>query len=648
MSQPERDAVTPPAPSRWPGTEPLNDGPRPAPAAAEPAPAAATAEPAPAAGPSGAGGLKAVLLRRDLRIGLAVGVSLLILIGVLARCFQDRKAAGSRGAQTQSDRKIDPKRRAPVSLVIHPHPSGQGAAGSNTDEAKHKQATMRDKLARRADAPPPPWEPTAAEQAKADALPQAEGIDLSNRPPRPRTAEPEPWADPPTLALQPPPPPAPASSQVDLAPQTEPGPETSDIEKLFPQTPAPTPTAAPTPPEAPAPQPTPDADEPSAAAKPPERDTPRANPSAGTPPAETPTTSETPTTPGGSNPPSPPPSAPPQAQSNGSRNEPTRSELSAMDVGPPGTPEPRGTLAEPVSGDRTAASSANPPAPAPPAAAATDNPSSPAPAPDPPAPPAAAPSPPAPAAPINPPPAPGAQSDLPRSATPSGAADGPAADGEWVRIPNAGKAALLRNDDQLDSTSSGASAPSGPSSRSAPSLAEDVIEPVRHVVQHGENFWTIARRYYGSGRYYKALWAANRTQVDAPEKLVVGMTIRVPPLEALDRALVVAPPRTSAPPFRPRAAGEIPLMLPVRSPITERADVDEDDAEARPPKPHYPTYRVKPRDTLRSIARDTLGNPRRASEILEMNRDTIDDPHRLTVGQVLVLPEDARLGRRTR
>jgi Bacterial type II and III secretion system protein/LysM domain len=70
----------------------------------------------------------------------------------------------------------------------------------------------------------------------------------------------------------------------------------------------------------------------------------------------------------------------------------------------------------------------------------------------------------------------------------------------------------------------------------------------RHVVKRGENFWTISRSYYGSGRYYKALWSANRGQVEAPDRLVVEMEIVVPPVERLDSSLIVP---LAAPPTRP-------------------------------------------------------------------------------------------------
>ncbi len=91
--------------------------------------------------------------------------------------------------------------------------------------------------------------------------------------------------------------------------------------------------------------------------------------------------------------------------------------------------------------------------------------------------------------------------------------------------------------------------------RASVSLTDDDPQPrpdsdpgyARHLVRRGENFWTIARRYYGSGGYYKALWAANRDQVAAPDQLTVGMAIVVPPASDLDPSLIEAPRPASAP-----------------------------------------------------------------------------------------------------
>ena len=58
-------------------------------------------------------------------------------------------------------------------------------------------------------------------------------------------------------------------------------------------------------------------------------------------------------------------------------------------------------------------------------------------------------------------------------------------------------------------------------------------------------------------------------------------------------------------------------------------------------EPTRPTYRVRAHDTLRSIARDTFGDSHRYREILDLNREVIDDPTRLVSGQSLILPEDA-------
>ena len=63
--------------------------------------------------------------------------------------------------------------------------------------------------------------------------------------------------------------------------------------------------------------------------------------------------------------------------------------------------------------------------------------------------------------------------------------------------------------------------------------------PRVHVVAKGENYWTISRDYYRTGRYYLGLWAANQGLTPTPETLRVGDQIRVPPVEDLDGSLEV-------------------------------------------------------------------------------------------------------------
>jgi nucleoid-associated protein YgaU len=239
----------------------------------------------------------------------------------------------------------------------------------------------------------------------------------------------------------------------------------------------------------------------------------------------------------------------------------------------------------------------------------------------------------------------------------------------WVALPNASSRQAIAD----AAPARGGDARSGgiARSRGADFGAADFGEPVPHVVRSGENFWTIARQYYGSGRFYKALWKANSEQVAAPEKLRVGQTIRIPPPESLERSLIL-PPRTTPDPVAapsvhrtsrpvpddaragnaPGRPSEIELALPVADPFDDHRDRrtagDLVPAQRASSRRRGATYKVHPRESLRSIARDTLGDSRRAGEILELNRDVIDDPDHPTTGQIIELPADARVARRSR
>ncbi|WP_165246328.1 LysM peptidoglycan-binding domain-containing protein [Paludisphaera soli] len=205
---------------------------------------------------------------------------------------------------------------------------------------------------------------------------------------------------------------------------------------------------------------------------------------------------------------------------------------------------------------------------------------------------------------------------------------------------------------------------------------EGRMETVLHKVQPGENFWTISRTHYASGRYYRALGKANADQFQRLEDLYVGAVVRIPPPEDLDPAFIdppggrsarnrdpaepeTAPTRTAqadaAPAVRRSGRNDGELNLPVSDPSTERV-ADRDDRDRRRISPREdldepttvtrraesrPVHKIRARETLRSIARDRLGDSRRAREILDLNRDVVDDPAHLVVGQILNLPDDA-------
>jgi nucleoid-associated protein YgaU len=192
------------------------------------------------------------------------------------------------------------------------------------------------------------------------------------------------------------------------------------------------------------------------------------------------------------------------------------------------------------------------------------------------------------------------------------------------------------------------------------------IDPITHVVRRGETFYSIARYYYGSGRFYRALWMANRDQVpDLSQPLWVGSAILVPAPEDLDRAYIDPPrPLTGSRPassndssrgvsapmderaertgrFLPAAAGDSALSLPRSSgsppTVVEPAPASD---PAPTPRSRARVHVVRgPYETLRSIARQELGDPDRAQELMELNAGQISDPNHLDVGARVRLPE---------
>lgn len=226
-------------------------------------------------------------------------------------------------------------------------------------------------------------------------------------------------------------------------------------------------------------------------------------------------------------------------------------------------------------------------------------------------------------------PAPTQSGSVPAEITPASIANlGP--DGGFV-IPNAGRVQTAAAASESVSESASETAAATPASRSRAAATES-LGPVTHVVKRGENFWTISRHYYGSGRYYKALWAANKAVAPAPEELYVGQSIRVPVPEDLDARWIVESGTER------RTSAESKDLRPTRQdePAAKTSAAAEFDPEL------LPTHRVRKGETLRSIAREELGDSERAEEIVKLNSDMLDDPPRLRVGVRLKLPQDAR------
>ena len=194
------------------------------------------------------------------------------------------------------------------------------------------------------------------------------------------------------------------------------------------------------------------------------------------------------------------------------------------------------------------------------------------------------------------------------------------------------------------------------------------VGPIRHTVASGETFGTIAQRDYGSDRYAKALPWANRGLTARPQRLTVGDLIVIPTIDQLDASRIspVTSKSTTAPvPASPPAPFPISVAshnAGINGSASSDAQFedrdqsgrrDESNVENRSPESSdrssrpgsqrgsLPVHVVRRYETIRSIARDRLGNSRRADEIIELNHDRLSDSNELVPGQRLLLPGDA-------
>ena len=52
--------------------------------------------------------------------------------------------------------------------------------------------------------------------------------------------------------------------------------------------------------------------------------------------------------------------------------------------------------------------------------------------------------------------------------------------------------------------------------------------PCEHTVRTGDNLWKISHRYYGSGKNWKKIYEANKSQIKKPEFLEPGTVLKIP------------------------------------------------------------------------------------------------------------------------
>ncbi|WP_298866383.1 LysM peptidoglycan-binding domain-containing protein [uncultured Gimesia sp.] len=161
------------------------------------------------------------------------------------------------------------------------------------------------------------------------------------------------------------------------------------------------------------------------------------------------------------------------------------------------------------------------------------------------------------------------------------------------------------------------------------SFTQQPVQKVRgeYVVQNGENFWTISKKLYGSGRYFQLLAEINRSRVSDPRKMKPGLKLLAP-----DRASIDAQYQA-----RHNAA---------RTTVREFAGKKTNRKQSKPSgffisQDGQPMYRIGSSDTLTDISQRHLGRSSRWYQIYQINRQKLQNPNKLQIGAELQLPYDA-------
>ena len=138
-----------------------------------------------------------------------------------------------------------------------------------------------------------------------------------------------------------------------------------------------------------------------------------------------------------------------------------------------------------------------------------------------------------------------------------------------------------------------------------------------YVVKPNDSFWSVSKKVYGSGDFYKALIEHNRKKFPDSSKIRVGDVIATPAVANLRKNYPVFCPKE-------RKATSNPYRTTALRATQSRGQR---------------VYVVQEGDTIFNIARDELGKTARWADICELNRDLLgDDYDHLKPGWKLVLP----------
>lgn len=181
---------------------------------------------------------------------------------------------------------------------------------------------------------------------------------------------------------------------------------------------------------------------------------------------------------------------------------------------------------------------------------------------------------------------------------------------------------------------------------SPPPITDPTPTGATHTVAAGETLSKIALAKYGSKSksIVDAIHAANKSVMQSPDSLKVGMVLSLPNLPDASTSRPGGDATLTLPsPTR----GDAALAQKSDAPSTKNAtpsgksDPDSKTASTKPATDSPKSarfYQVKKNDRWMSIARDQLGDPGRWKELHELNKDKFPDPQKIREGVRIKLP----------
>ena len=145
-----------------------------------------------------------------------------------------------------------------------------------------------------------------------------------------------------------------------------------------------------------------------------------------------------------------------------------------------------------------------------------------------------------------------------------------------------------------------------------------------HVVKKGDTLAVISRKYYGTTMKWRAILEANKGILPDERSLKPGMTLVIPPVPGV--AVTATGTETAA--ERPALSASVPVAA------AAAASAPAAGAAAAGPR----EYEVQRGDSLWLISKKVYGNANKWRQILEANRNVLQNADDLKPGMRLAIP----------